>query len=99
MAKAKTGRKRQSASARALHIAVAHHGAGRLDQAAAGAVLLLRHLVEHGRAAGELVAEAGGIGAVDARVVLLGRDREGEDLALAKVLEAAAVPELAENHG
>lgn len=35
MAKAKTGRKHQSASAKALNVAVTHHSAGRLEQAAA----------------------------------------------------------------
>ncbi|MCK5779182.1 MAG: tetratricopeptide repeat protein [Rhodospirillales bacterium] len=42
MAKAKTGRKQQAASARALMAAVAHHGAGRLDQAAAAYQRILK---------------------------------------------------------
>ncbi len=50
MAKAKTGRKQQSASARALHLAVAHHGAGRLDQAAAAYQRILKAEPENAQA-------------------------------------------------
>lgn len=42
MAKAKTGRKQQAANARALMAAVAHHGAGRLEQAAAAYQRILK---------------------------------------------------------
>jgi len=61
------------------------------------AVLLLGHALEEPGGVREFVAQAIGVGAVDAGVVLFGGDGEGEDLALREVGETAALVE--ETHG
>ena len=63
------------------------------DQAAAVVVLLGGHALEDGGGGGIGFAQVGGIGGVDAAVLLLGRDREGEDFLLVKVREGAAAVE------
>ena len=64
------------------------------------AVLLARHALEHGGRGGMILPQPLRVGAVDAPVLLLGADRESEDLALAQRGERAPTeaPERAEGH-
>ena len=68
------------------------------DQAPAVPVLLGRHAVEDAGGGREPLAQHLGIAAIDPGVVLLGRDRQREDLAFAQVGEAAPVGQ-ARDHG
>ena len=61
-----------------------------LDQPRAVAVFLFGHLVEHLRRLRKLLAQPVGIGAVDAAVVLLGRDRQRQHLLFGQRVERAA---------
>ncbi|MPL60884.1 hypothetical protein SDC9_06447 [bioreactor metagenome] len=69
---------------------LAEAGAVALDQAAAVLVLLGGHAVEDRGRGRVLLAQLLGIKAVDARVVLLGGDREGENFLLGQFRETAA---------
>ena len=60
-----------------------------VDQAAAVLVLLGRHVGEHLRAGGIVLAQAVGEVGVDAPVLLLVGDRQRENLALGEVVEIA----------
>ncbi len=64
-----------------------------VDQPVAVDVLFLRHRVEDFRRGGIVFPQALGIAAVDARVVLLGRDGEREDFLFVQVREPAAAGE------
>ena len=66
-------------------------GAVAFDQPVAVLVLLGRHILEHLGRGGIIGAQAFGIGAVDARVVFLGRDGKREDLLLAQIGEPPAI--------
>ena len=61
-----------------------------LDQRGAMPVLLVGHVVEHLGRLRKLFAQPVGIGAVDAAVILLGGNRERQDLLLGKRSEGAA---------
>ena len=67
------------------------------DQAATVGVLLLHHLVEHGGSRREVLAEAVGVGRVDACVVLLRGDRESQHLLLRQSRERFPVAKKAEH--
>ena len=60
---------------------------------AAVAVFLDRHAVEDGGGGGEIGAQAFGIAAIDARVILFGADRKGQNLLFRQIGKAAAVAE------
>ena len=64
-----------------------------VDQGAAVAVFLDRHAVEDGGGGGEIGAQAFGIAAIDARVILFGADRKGQNLLFRQIGKAAAVAE------
>ena len=70
------------------HDNVAEAAAVGVDQELAVGVLLRRHAVEHGGRGRVVLAQVGGVGRVDPAVLLLGGDCEGEDFALAEVVEA-----------
>ena len=69
---------------------LAEAGAVQVDQPLAMVVLLDCHAVEHRRRGRKVPAQALGKAAVDAGVVLLGRDRQRQNLLFGKVGETAA---------
>ncbi len=68
---------------------VTEPGAMQVDQALAVDILFGGHAVEHLGRGGVFAAEAFGIAAVDAGIVFLGRDREGEDFLFGEITEPA----------